>query len=384
MISTGAALSFLLVLAVDLPESAADAVKLQDGRVVLGQLVRPATSNRVQLHVRRDWVETNLPDRFERWEQVERPYRLKAVAQRRERLEAWQQERRPVAEEGQDRIAPWLAREVERLRKVPEGDRPPLLMVGLDRREVASIVERSEDQRRWLRQGWRAGFEDVEAMPLDRLQAGLQARGFALGAIDPAPIDDLLPVPLESDRRWLARRASTEVLHESGLRFVRFQDLLFPEQMTGEAPAAGALLSTLGQLFGDGPKPDPIASKGRDLEARGRVGMVVTQLEMAADFSTVRVESALHVRTGPGRWEVAARQSATVRPGDQPADAGAPLEADPQVQAAFRMFEGLGLGAVDPQTKRLSLDVGAATRRALQEAGSALPTNLESAALRVD
>ncbi len=392
MTLNGAMLCLLCSLAVEIPDSAADALTLRDGQVVLGQRVKSSATNfnQVKIYVRRDWAETHLQDRFNRWEEIERPWRIKALEQRLQRLEAWQHDLQTVGNgvaQAQDQLSAWLDRQIESLRREPLANRPPLLMAVLDRREVAEILERSAAEKRMLRQAWRAGFEDAETMPVDRLQAGLQARGFALNAIDPAPIDDLLPLPLESDRRWLARRASTEVLQDPGLRFIQFQHLVLPEQQfQGEAPAiaAGPLLSTLGNLLGEGPRPDPLAEQRQRIEAQGRIGMVLTDLKISPDFSTLRVESALHVRTAPGRWEVAARRSATVRPGDLPADAGEPLAADPQVQAAFRMFEGFGLGPVDPQARQLSLKIGAATRLALRKASAALQTDLESAALRVD
>jgi hypothetical protein len=225
-------------------------------------------------------------------------------------------------------------------------------------------------------------------MPMDRLRAGLQARGFALSDVDPAPIDDLLPTPVESDRRWLARRAATEVLNDTGLQFVRFGNLVMPDPGTGaaadQAQLAGVMGNVLGDLLGAPPTRDPLIPHLQRIEASGRVGVVVTGLEMSPGLDRVAVESMLLVRTGPSRWERAAWRRAEVRPTDLPADAGRDLAQDPQVRAAFGLLEGLGAGGADPRMKQLGLTVGAATQQSLSRARAALDLDLRSAALRLD
>jgi hypothetical protein len=245
-----------------------------------------------------------------------------------------------------------------------------------------------EHRRRMLRQGWRAGFDQVETMPEGQLRAGLQDRGFALGAIDAATIDDLLPVPVERERRWLARRASTEALTDPDLRFIRFGDLVLPDPGSDGAldqtQMAGAVGSLLENLLGNGPRIDPMKPHLDRIEESGRIGVVVTVLETSPDFDRVAVEAILLIRTAPGRWETGTRRRAEIRPADLPANAGQQLANDPQVRAAVQMLQGLGLGPVDPQAQQLSLAVGAATQRALGQARSALEADLRSVALRVD
>ncbi|RUL86106.1 hypothetical protein TsocGM_16955 [Tautonia sociabilis] len=225
-------------------------------------------------------------------------------------------------------------------------------------------------------------------MPVDRLQEGLQALGFALSAIDPAPIDDLLPIPVESDRRWLARRASTEVLIDPDLRFVRFGGLVLPDSgpaievdPAGLAQAVGGLV---GNLLGEPGTTDPMRLALARIEGSGRVGAVVTQLELSPGFDRVAVEASLLVRTGPGRWERVAWRRGESRVAELPPGAGGDLARDPQVQTAFRMLEAIGIGRTDPRARRLSLSVGAATRIALDRARSALDADLQEAALRLD
>ena len=113
------------------------------------------------------------------------------------------------------------------------------------------------------------------------------------------------------------------------------------------------------------------------------MGVVLTRLEIAPDFATVRVEAALLVRFGKEGWKVATNRPSTIRPDDLKPEAGEELAADPQVMAAFKVVEGLGLGQIDPELKQRSLKVGAATRRALHEAQAALDADVRSWALPV-
>lgn len=367
---------------------AADRVVLRDGTTLLGQIL-PTRSSRVEVVVRRSWAERHEPDRIGEWEALDRRARERARADRVERLRRWRVDRRAFDATGPDPIAGWLDGELDRLSGTPDAGPSPLMVVSVDRRDVSRVESQPEDRRRMLRQGWKAGFDDVETMPIDRLRAGLQARGFALSDIDPAPIDDLLPTPSESDRRWLARRASTEVLTDPDLRLVRFGSLAMPDPGPGgaqvdQARLAGVVGNLVGDLLGAPPSQDPMRPLLARIEATGRVGAVLTSLEVSRDLDRVAVESALLVRTGPARWERAAWRRAESRPGDLPADAGQDLARDPQVQSAFDLLRGLGVGGADPHAKRLGLAVGAATQQALSRARTALDLDLRSAELRLD
>src|SRR3954454_23439784 len=75
------------------PASAADAVTLRDGKVVLGQVVEPAPRGKFLVIVRRAWAEKNLPEKFKVWEAAEATSVKKAKAERIARLEAWKRDR---------------------------------------------------------------------------------------------------------------------------------------------------------------------------------------------------------------------------------------------------------------------------------------------------
>jgi hypothetical protein len=369
------------------PETAADAVTLRDGARLFGQLADSSTRGPLVMYVRRAWAEEHLPDRARRWEEAETPTIRGALKLRRERLAAWRRER--VAEPGgADPIARWLEDELERLGTGEDRDLPraPLLVVTLDRSEVKGVVRRPKAAARMLRQGWLAGFADVESMKPDALKEALQGRGFAVPAAGEGPVnlDRLLPLLPETDAQWLTRRAATEVVNDPGLRFLQIQDIVLPEPYPGQPlkpEDARAMLGGLAPLL-EGKPADPLATQLRAVEARGRVGAVLTRQEMSPAPDAVRITIGLFVRNG-GTWSPAAVKSASVRtdalrPGD-----GSDLARDPQVAAVFRVFESVGFG-FSPEVRQRSLNIGAATRKALGLARSAFTDRLNELALPLE
>jgi hypothetical protein len=372
------------------PATAADVVTLKDGTTVLGQVANPADRGKLVMVVRRAWADEHLPERAKAWRAFEAPWLERARTERLRRLEAWRRERSAaIGADERDPILGPLGREIDRLREAKSDDLPPLLMVPIERREVAKVDRRPPDVARWLRAGWRSGIADVEMMPLPDLKGALEARNVPLAGDDPAPIDDLLPLPIEDEARWRLRRAATEVQADRSARFARHGDAIFPENANGQGlnlnalGGLGNLSGLLRELTGDTPRPDPLPATLRGVAERGGVGAVVTTLEIAPDLAGVRVESALWVREGddPTRWRPAGSRIAQVRTDQIRADAGAAIADDPQVKAVFELADGLGLGQITPEMKQRALAIGAATQQALGQAREALQGDLDSVAL---
>lgn len=363
-----------------------DAIILRDGRTVRGILLPTSRLGDQNLIVRRAWAEATLADRVERWRTAEAPRVRRAVDLRRRRLETWKRDRAAgLALARGDRIGTWIDAELTELAR-PDGPPPSLLMLAkVERGEVRSIVRADRASSRLLRLAWTSGIADAETTPREELIQALEGRGIAIRADREPSLDAMLPIESEPEPRWLARRAATEVAHDSGLRFIRHDRLVLPEPAPGEAPdpsaVGAAALGVLGELLGEAPPPDGLQARLRAVEARGRVGAVVTRMEIGPNFDVASAESALWIRQGAGRWSPATVRSASVRPADlRDGDANG-LAADPQVAAAFRAFEGLGLGVVPDDAKRQSLRVGEAARRALGEARAAIQADLDGLGL---
>ena len=372
----------LVLLAASLlgvPETAADAITLRDGKIILGQVAEPSPKGKLLVIVRRSWAEKALPDRFRAWKTAEAPTLKRAKAERMTRLEAWKRDRPNVAD---DPIAPWIDAEIARLKS--DVETPPLMLVTLSRNDVKVMTRRSPEVGRKLRLAWKVKFDDAETKPVADLASALEGRGFAPDGTAPVVIDDLLPVAPEPESRWLARRAATEVAHDKSLRFIRASGLLMPENAAaGGAPDPLASVNSLVKsLLNDGPAEDPMEAKGREITASGRVGMLVTSLETAEDASGVTVEVVLFARTAPDRWErVAARTSRfradEVRDGDN-----AIIANDPQVKGVLKAAEGFGI-AVPEDVKRKGLAVGAATQKALAAARTSIQPDLDALELPI-
>jgi hypothetical protein len=365
--------------------AATDALTLRDGKVVLGQILESDRRGPLLVLVRRDWAAKNLPDRLASWEKLEAPITQRAEAQRRSRLEAWKRDRPRNAVDG-DRITPWIDGELARLANPDPKKKSPLMVVKIGRTEVKTIDRKPRKANRLLRLGWLSDFPDVETMPQSDLVQAVEGRGFSANSDAPVSVDSLLPIPLEDDVHWLIRRGATEIINDPGGRILRYQGMVMAEPAAGEAPPAGAALNAaiggLKELLGE-PQADPLPGKLHDLAGKGRVGAVVTRLDMAPDMSSTVVETTLWVRLGD-RWNPAISRSSTVRPDDLPANAGQDIAEDPQVKAVFGVVESLGLGTVPPEMKRRSLNMGAATRQALGQARGALDQELNAMALSLE
>ena len=130
-------------------------------------------------------------------------------------------------------------------------------------------------------------------------------------------------------------------------------------------------------------KEDPLVAALKKVGSRGRVGALVTKLDLSADMSQTTVEATMWVRAGGDQWVPFVTRSASVRPDDLPPEAGRNLAADPQVQTATSLVEALGLGTVAPEIKQRSLKMGAATDKALGAARAAINRDLNALRLPI-
>jgi hypothetical protein len=371
--------------------SAADRITLRDGSIVLGLVTAttPGPRGSVEFLVRREWAEKAVKEHAKKWDRATAGGTRAAVEQRRKRLEAWRHDRARNVD-ANDRIIQWIDRELARTGARGAPARSVLLSVRLPRSDVRGLDRSPAGTERMLRLAWLCSLPDPESMPVAELKDALEARGYALdvgGRSPPVALDALLPPTTEPEPIWLARRAASELSVDSDLRFVRFQDTVLPDTGTGGLPGGIGLTTAMSELkrlldVDPGEQADPLLEKLKAVAARGRAGAVVTRLQIAPDLSNVTVESTLWIRGGE-RWVPFGSRAATVRPEDVGGDAGKGLEADPQIQGAFKVVESLGLGAIPADIKNRSLRIGAATEKALGMARSAFNEDLQALALPV-
>ncbi len=342
-----------------------DALTLRDGKTLLGQIYDPSPRGTYLVIVRRAWAEANLPVWLGKWTSGEKAAVEAAERQRRERLALWRRDRLvpPGPAPAGDRITRWLDEELAR----PAGKAEPstLVWVKLGRGDAKKVDRRGMAAARALRYGWLLGFNDPETMPLDELKDATSARGMPTTGTEPIALDALLPPASESDDQWALRRAATEAIHDDGLRFIRYGNVMLPEPVPGQPidpkEAAGVVQDTLREVLG-GAAVDPLAPKLQSVAATGHAGALVTRLEIAPDFGSVTVESSLFVRSANG-WTRGAWRAGTIRTGDVAPGAAEAIADDPQVKSAFGLIDSIAPGMVTPQMKTKGLDVGGGPSR---------------------
>lgn len=362
--------------AVEQAAGVADVVRLRDGVVVRGEVLEDAPRGKVMVLARREWLREHAGERAEAWMRMERPWIEAARAERRERLESWRAER--IAARGGDAggagdaTVTWLDSQIAALREPGAGAESRLMIVILERSEVAGMERRPAGSRRLLRLGWRTGIADVETMEGEELREALAFRGLMVEGREVVRVADLLPVGREGEESWRLRRAATEWKLEPGGGLIQYGELVLPEE--GGAGVAAGAMQALGQLsqmlrqlaedpLGAGVPVDPLEAHRVAAARRGRISLVATRLELAPDFGGARVTKTLWVRGRDGVWRVGIERSAEASARDQGNLKG--LEQDPQVQGAFGLLEGLGLGGVDGEMRQRSLAAGAAAQQAL-------------------
>jgi hypothetical protein len=372
-------------------ETAADQITVRDGSVIMGLVTSVTNGPRgsVEVLVRRAWAEKTATKHVQAWDHSTAAATRLALTQRRKRLDAWRRERAPSAGPD-DRIIPWIDHELARLSAPGKPEPSFLLKLRLSRNEVRGLDRRPAPVARLLRLGWLCNLTEPESMAVDDLKTSLEARGYTVDATaqaQPASLDHLLPPAPEPEPRWLGRRAATELAIDPDLRFVRFQDTVFPDPGAGQPISAMGLSTAISELkrlldVDPGPQNDPLVDKLKTVGARGRIGAAVTRLVIQPDMTSVSVESTLWVREGQ-RWFPFGSRNATVRPDDLGQEAGKDLAEDPQIKGAFQFAELLGLGAIPADVKQRSLRIGAATEKALGMARSAFNQDLDDLALPV-
>jgi hypothetical protein len=369
-------------------ETAADRITLRDGSVVLGLVTSVASGPRggVELLVRRDWADKQLKTWTKKWDRAIEAGIKRAARQRRDRLQSWRRER-VTSVAADDCIIAWIDQELKRLADPAQFAHTPLIPVHLSRGDVRNVARQPRLSNRLLQLGWLCRLPDVERMPLGDLSEAIEGRGFAVDGNQTPSLSGLLPITPEPDLQWLARRAATELAIDPDLRFLRYQNMVLPDVKGGQ-PLNGldlsAALSEITKLLDpEQGRADPLGGALKKVGERGRVGAIVTRLDIPSDLSQVTVETTLWVRAGGDRWVPSGSRSASVRPDDLAPEAGQHLAGDPQVQTAFSLVESLGLGTIPPEVKQRSLRIGAATEQALGSARTAISQDLDALTLPI-
>ncbi len=205
----------------------------------------------------------------------------------------------------------------DRARRIPPRRKSPLMVVRLARNTIKALDHKPKATGRLLRLAWTMNFADPETTPLADLKQGWKTAVSRARATPRSRWTALLPIPLEPTRSGKSAGPRPNWRTCPGGRFLLYGGAVLPEPAPGEAPPAGAameaLTSTLKDLLGEG-RQNPLPAKFRELAARGRVGAVVTSLEMAPDMASTTVATTLWVAPGGNRDWVPALVRSSHRP----------------------------------------------------------------------
>ena len=120
-----------------------------------------------------------------------------------------------------------------------------------------------------------------------------------------------------------------------------------------------------------------------NVAARGRVGMILTRIVIAADLASASAVSTLYFRNG-STWDRAVWRSQNLEVGAVPPVVMTIVAADPQVQAVMKLIDSIGAGLVSPEMKEKGLIVGTTVGGAVVLARTALLRSLTGLAFDIE
>ncbi len=351
-----------------------DAVRLVDGGVLRGQIVRREANGGLLLAVRRAWLAEAVPRRAEAATAAEQRQSGMALEQLASRIDTLLNEPAGRFNEG---LLAFLRREQARvadLRKAAEPDRPQFLWVAVPAAEVRAVVAADPDWRQLVQWGWHEDLANVETLPRPQLTRLLTARGIIATDRPPSLTDRLSPLP-QDDAEWQARLALLEDAFGPAVRFQGTGDIVV--RTDGEV-TIDAILPVITQIVGgnlgslfappdedrhqDGPTEQWVAAARQQAATERRFR--ATRVQSSLEQGTVAVESVFEVRLPDRGWTVIWRDRLQLDATIPRAVAEEQIAADPRVGRALEAIKALGVFSDAALTKAIRF--GAATLEAKQ------------------
>lgn len=351
-----------------------DVVRLADGDVVRGQVVRQAADGTLLVATRRAWLEQAEP-RLARQaaadEAVQTTAVLKQLATRIDAMLA-----APPGRFDESLLA-HVRREQARVTAMLEADTPTVpqfMWLSLPGNRVRG-VERAEPAWRVLVQwGWHENLDRVETLSQRELATALEQRGIDVAVPPPSLVDRLPPSP-QSDDQWQARVALLEDAYGKSVTFQGTGDIVVrsDREVTIEAllPVVTQMLSGdvggLLDLLGGAGGGRPAVAQDRWLaSARRQAGsdghFRATRVQTKPEQGVVEVESAFEVRLADGTWATVWRDRQQVDATQPRAGLEERIAGDPRVGQALQAIKAFG--AIDEAALTEAIRFGAATMEA--------------------
>lgn len=351
-----------------------DVVRLADGDVIRGQVVRQAADGTLLVAVRRAWLEQAEPALARRAAAEEAGQTRAALEQLSGRIDSML-----AAPPGRfdESLLALLRREQARVSGMLDADAatlPQFIWLSLPGNRVRG-VERAESAWRQLVQwGWHEDLDRVETLSQRDLARALEERGVDPAAPPPSLVDRLPPSP-QSDDQWQARVALLEDAYGKSVTFQGTGDIVVrsDQEVTVEAllPVVTQMLSGdvggLLDLLGGGGGGRPAVAEDRWLaSARRQAGsdghFRATRVQTKPEQGVVDVESAFEVRLADGTWATVWRDRQQVDATQPRAGLEERIAGDPRVGQALQAIKAFG--AIDEAALTEAIRFGAATMEA--------------------
>ena len=351
-----------------------DVVRLADGDVIRGQVVRQSPDGTVLVAARRAWLEQAHPRLARQTAAEEAGQTRAAVEQLAGRIDAML-----AAPPGRfdESLVALLRREQARVTAMLEADSPTVpqfIWLALPGNRVRGVERAEPAWRQTVQWAWHENLDGAETTSQRDLARALEERGVDPTAPPPSLVDRLPPSP-QSDDQWQARVALLEDAYGKSVTFQGTGDIVVrsDREVTIEAllPVVTQMLSGdvggLLDLLGGGGGGRPAVAEDRWLaSARRQAGsdghFRATRVQTKPEQGVVDVESAFEVRLADGTWATVWRDRQQVDATQPRAGLEERIAGDPRVGQALQAIKAFG--AIDEAALTEAIRFGAATMEA--------------------
>lgn len=351
-----------------------DVVRLTNGEVLRGQVVRREADGTLLLAVRRAWLSKAIPKRAATTAVDQAQQSHLALKQLADRIDTLLNE---PAGQYADGLVAFLRRERARVADILKAVDPTdfqFIWVVVPEGDVRSITLADPDWRQLVQWGWHEELADVETMPRPKLARLLKARDIVATDHPPSLSDRLPPLPQKATE-WQARIALLEDAYGPPVRFQGTGDIVVP---TDGALRIESILPIITQMIGGdvgglfGVPDDPLRQSAPPeqwlLSARHQAADAgrfrATRVQPSPKQSTVEVESVFEVRLPEDGWTTLWREHVKLDASIQRGGFEEQIAADPRIGQALEGIKGLGVFSETDLTQALRF--GAATMAAKQ------------------
>ncbi len=352
-----------------------DVVRLANGDVLRGQIVRQDADGELLIAIRRAWLSEAFPQRADATAANENLLSRLALKQLVDRINTMLAEPAGRYDEG---LVAFLRREQARAGELLQAAEPAhhqFMWVMAPAAEVRHVTRAEADHRQLVQWGWHEDLADAETLPRAKLTRLLKDRGVVATDRPPSLTDRLPPLP-QDQAEWQARIALLEAAYGPPVTFQGTND--FVVRTDGEVRLE-SVLAIMKQMIGGElqslfslPQEDGHANSPTDrwlADARQQAAderwLRATRVHSLPDKELVDVESVFEVPLPDHGWVTVWRHQLQV-------DATTPrpayeeqITADQQVGRALEALKSLGVFSNANLTKAIRF--GAATVEAQQD-----------------